>query len=241
MQNQIVRADHHGWGLNAAFSREKNQLRSGLSQSLFVSGFGAARPDFGWQIGGSPFDDLITPGRRTVNAIILVPKGMNKKSLEFTARYCWPKRQDRYERRWSVLRVLDAPPQALFGMPPADFGPWDEQSCVGNDNITMTLPQEPRLTIKRITYNPMTLKETPGTQISTSPTEKTNTVQISFNDPVDPNLTITVADKLINRVRDVRRRALFGDTTRNWRAPATKGNFSRSRDLESSRRRTRQN
>jgi hypothetical protein len=205
-----------GLGISANFAREKNQLRSGLSQSLFVSGFGAGRSKFGWQIGSSPFDNLITPGSRIVNAILLVPKSEAKpgENLHFTARYCWPKRENRYDFRGAALKAALAPTH-LMGFPALDFGPVDEESCAQKnelDEITMVLPEEPQLTIKRISYNPTTLKETPGTQASAAATDKPNTVQITFNEPVDPNLTITVADKLINRVRDVRGRALFGAT-----------------------------
>jgi hypothetical protein len=80
-----------GFGLSAAFNHSRNQLRSSLSQTMYISGFGTGSSQFGWTFGTAPFEDFISPGSRSVYAILLVPKGLQKTPIEANVRTCWVK------------------------------------------------------------------------------------------------------------------------------------------------------
>jgi len=183
-----------GFGMSAAFSHERNELRSGMSQSLFVSGFGAGTNDFGWLVGPSPVDNLINPGNRIVHALILVPKieGIGRSALDFSVSYCWLKRENRYQ--W------------LFTGHGKDCGENDDGPATLT--INMGLPATSHLIVDQVSYDPLELKETPGSSGVVN-TADSNTVLVHFKETVDPNLTITAGNQLIRRVRDLRGRALF--------------------------------
>lgn len=188
-----------GFGLAAAFNHEKNQLRSGLSQTLYVSGFGEGSNDFGWQIGAAPFDNFVTPGQRIVDALILVPKGPDGKTarseVTLNVTGCWPEREKRYH--WPLIAPADSGCK-----PPSDDS---------EPRIRIHLPDEQKIQVAAVSYRPLALKETPGSSGSSEQPD-TNTVLITFKDPIDPNLTITAGSKIINRVRDVRGRAIYNAT-----------------------------
>jgi hypothetical protein len=180
-----------GFGLSAAFNREHDQMHSGLSQSLYVSGFGAGSQSFGWLIGSAPFENVIAPGTRTVHALIMVPKGTNRVTAEVS--HCWPSRQMRYH--W--------------------FGSSSDDGCAKRapDVIALDLPSKPiPLTIRRVSYVPR-LAAADVKPEDPDAIKQTNTVQLTFGEPIDPNLTITANDHIINRVRDFRGRALYGAGT----------------------------
>ncbi|HEV3317365.1 MAG TPA: hypothetical protein VG488_10365, partial [Candidatus Angelobacter sp.] len=219
-----------GLGAAASFNHERNELHSGLSQSLFVAGFGAGSHQFGWLIGPAPYENFVNPGNRIVNALVLVPKTPNEsnqkeqqRSITLKVTACWIAREQRYQWPWTS----------------------HSQDCSNQDAdekevaITVALPRATTLTVQHIAYTPKELKETPGSDLNydqqakaaeppkpeagtgtqqakanqqPKDSQETNTVLIQFKGTIDPNLTITAGNKIINRVRDVRGRAMFGGT-----------------------------
>lgn len=182
-----------GFGLAASFNHERHELRSGLSQSLFVSGFGVGTNQFGWLIGPAPFENFLNPGNRIVHAVVLVPKTTHHDeapTVGLHVSYCWPKRELRHQWWWT-------------GHP---------QTCSGTQETTIyfTLPQRPQLRINKIAYVPAELKEIDGAPAAQN--AENNYLLLSFENPIDSNLVITANSKIINRVRDVRGRGIFGGT-----------------------------
>jgi hypothetical protein len=175
-----------GYGLSTSFNRTRNELQSGLSQSLYVSGFGAGSSKFGWRIGPAPFETYVNPGSRTVQALLLVPKaqGGSQQTLKMKVQYCWPGRETRF------------------------FSATSNDDCDNEEHtIEFTLPGEPQLTLRAISYRPSELQE--GATGPPKPGEEVNTLQLTFNEAIDPNLIITSNSTIIRRVRDVRGRALY--------------------------------
>ena len=62
-------------GLNAAYNRDHLQVSQALSQSSYITGYGVGGNSVGWVYGISLGDDSISPGVRSVYALIAVPKG----------------------------------------------------------------------------------------------------------------------------------------------------------------------
>lgn len=204
-----------GLGANASFSHDKQQMRSGMSQSLYVSGFGAGTANFGWLFGPAPFENYVAPGIRTVHVVFAVRRsslGENTlHSIKLEARHCWLKQEKRYFSRFSRQEA-------------------DE--CEGGADpikIDLRVPESDNetLNIQSVSYVPVPLKSSaspapqPGNQPAPPPT---GTIEIRFTKEIDPNLTITAGDHLLRRVRDVRGRGLYlGEAAKsNLQAPQTK-------------------
>lgn len=177
-----------GFGLSAAFTHSRNQLRSSLSQNLYISAFGAGTPEFGWIFGSAPFEDFISAGTRSVYAILLVPK--NIRTLALKIQSCWIK-----DGRSSSSDCASekSEPTITFSLPRQ------------ND------PASPSQKLAALSYQPYADRTpVPGVTPANPPSVPTsNTVQLVFTEPIDPNMTITVGDKILRRVRDVRGRALY--------------------------------
>jgi hypothetical protein len=206
-----------GFGLSAAFNHSRNQLRSSLSQTMYVAGFGAGSSEFGWTFGTAPFEDYISPGSRSVFAVLLVPKSH---PLHVSARLttCWVS-----EGRGRSTDCARQPsdPIIRFGLPDSDNG------------LGAPDPGNSRQRLLLISYRPLkqsssssgttaaataaattTATTTATTAPTTAPSQPTsNTVQLVFSNPIDPNMTITADDTILRRVRDVRGRALYGSST----------------------------
>ena len=60
-------------GAAAAYNREHLAVTQGLGQSAYVTGFGAGTSQFGWMFGRNLGDDSVSPGVRTVYAILALP------------------------------------------------------------------------------------------------------------------------------------------------------------------------
>lgn len=77
-ENRIGLAAVLSWftvGLNAAYNRDHLQVSQSLGQAAYVTGFGTGKDSFGWTFGRNLGDDMVTPGQRTVFALIAWPKG----------------------------------------------------------------------------------------------------------------------------------------------------------------------
>src|SRR4029077_11658740 len=98
-----------------------------------------------------------------VHAIILIPRSKVIKKLKLTANYFWPSREPRYNFRGFLWHALKLPLYG-FGLPFTNFPPAGLKDEVSSaESFDIILPQQPRMTVKRISYSPMLLKETPGT------------------------------------------------------------------------------
>jgi len=107
-----------GFGLSAAYNHSRNQLRSSLSQTMYVSAFGAGSSQFGWTFGTAPFEDFVSPGSRPVYAIVLVPKGLEQSSVQARVTTCWVKEG---RGRISDCTADENDPTFSFSLPdPAD-------------------------------------------------------------------------------------------------------------------------
>lgn len=181
-----------GFGLSAAFTHSRNQLRSSLSQNLYISAFGAGTHQFGWIFGSAPFEDFISAGTRSVYAILLVPK--NTRTLALKVSTCWIK--------------------------DGRSGSSDCPAAKSEPTVTFSLPRQsdpasPSQGLAALSYQPYADRNpVPGTTPGNpAPVPTSNTVQLVFTDPIDPNMTITVGDKILRRVRDVRGRALYSTSS----------------------------
>jgi hypothetical protein len=185
-----------GFGLSAAFNHSRNQLRSSLTQMMYVSAFGAGTPQFGWTFGTAPFEDFISPGNRSVYAILLVPKNLDQSQIDVKVTTCWVKEG---RGRSSDCTQASDEPSFNFSLP--------ESVDAGN----------PKQNLLVISYQPYNEKNVPSGATSSgqnlAPQPTSNTVQLIFSSPIDPNMTITVGDKILRRVRDVRGRALYGTSS----------------------------
>ncbi len=178
-----------GFGLGAEYKRQRDQVRSAMTQSVYISGFGAGTSKFGWYFGPSPFEKLISPGNRTAYAVIALDKNSNIEELTFTPHVKWVHRTKADDRSGELLAPL-----------------------------TVTIP-DPQLTITRLAYqtkySPGELKQGNNGNLQQGgngngeqpKAEEFGTIQITFAETIDPNLVITINGAVLKRLRDVRGRA----------------------------------
>jgi hypothetical protein len=213
-----------GWGLQASFQHDHSSLRSGLSQSIYASGFGAGQRTFGWDFAPAPYENRLAPGLRTTYAVLRVPKGC-KETVQTSLSVEWPKRDRRYAG-WNPLHWFRS----------------SERNQAG-DGLQIAFPRHHALQVAHVSYVPADIGEkgseenspakSPGTPdkaasptpasggtsnpASPSPTPaqaaKPAVIQVRFRNSVDPNLIVTANDQILRRVRDVRGRGLYTDST----------------------------
>jgi hypothetical protein len=168
-----------GFGIGAEYKRQRDQVRSALTQNVYMSGFGAGTSRFGWYIGSAPFDKLISPGTRTAYAVIaLDSEGVEE--VTFTPSVKWSHRS----------KGSDCDPEILPDIP------------VELDNTKLAITRFAYQT--QYSVKDQRPKENESEQ---GKSEEFATVQITFNETIDPNLVITVNGGLLPRLRDQRGRA----------------------------------
>ncbi len=242
-----------GFGLQASFQHDHSSLRSGLSQSIYASGFGAGQCRFGWDFAPAPNENRLAPGLRTTYAILRVPKVPGRSGpLHATLRVDWTKRDRRYP-----------------GWNPLNWHRSDESKEKSDPKISVVLPQDHVLQVTHVSYVPADSGEkgtgaiataakaaNPAAQSGTTaapatgtaaspkadstitaaasptPTPRPAVIQVRFNYPVDPNLIVTANDQILRRVRDVRGRGLYSDSTTPLHLA---GNAAETSDLSGSR------
>lgn len=79
-----------GFGLTAEYKRQRETARSSITQGVYVAGFGAGTPQFGWYFGPSPEEHTLVPGVRTAYAVLVVPKGTA--NVVFRPSFSWEPR-----------------------------------------------------------------------------------------------------------------------------------------------------
>jgi len=173
-----------GFGIGAEYKRQRDQVRSALTQNVYMSGFGAGTSKFGWYIGSAPFEKLISPGTRPAFAVIAVEKdGMEKEGLEsvkFTPSVKWVHRS----------KGSGSPPEILASV--------DVESDYSKLAITR-LAYQTQYAVNSMRSNANESEQDKGEEFAT--------VQLTFNETIDPNLVITVNGALLPRLRDQRGRA----------------------------------
>ncbi|MBB5346283.1 hypothetical protein [Tunturibacter empetritectus] len=60
---------------SAAYNHEHLQLTNAMSQTSYVTGFGANSNTFGWLLGKTPGDDTIATGQKEFYALVAIPSG----------------------------------------------------------------------------------------------------------------------------------------------------------------------
>lgn len=195
-----------GWGVSAAFQRDHSTLRSGMSQSFYITGFGSGQRVFGWDFSPNPYEAKVAPGIRSTYAILLAPKGADV-NCDITANVS----------AWFVPKGRRYP-----GWNPAN---WRRTSLTLNgDNRTLSvpLPSAPQLSgpaVEEIAYVPayskrrLTDSEPPPQRSEGKPIQPGDpadtVILIRLRQNVDSNLVISANGKVIDRVRDVRGRGLY--------------------------------
>lgn len=165
-----------GWGLNAAYNREHLQMSQALGQSAYITGYGAGTSTFGWAFGRNLTDKSVSPGKRTVFAVIAVPEGCSLLDLISTrAGWFGEKSQDWYSNDPKIKK--------RFQNANEDFG-----------NIKVEdLEEKP--TVLSVAYAPVEFDPT-------SAVAPTASIKIDFATSIDPEMEITVNSQIIPRARD---------------------------------------
>jgi hypothetical protein len=189
-----------GFGASVEYRRQRDYARSSITQSVYTSGFGAGTNSFGWYFGPAPDEHLLSPGSKTVYAVISVPKqtGKPRNAMKLTADVRWVEKQAKYQGTGQQPNLT---PLA----------------------IKLNLPA-PSLQIEQISYQTKYASLSSQELANESATDekaKTDTaaVQIDFLDTIDPNLVVTVNGVIIPRLRDARGRATVAKSA--TRDPAT--------------------
>ena len=235
-----------GWGLQASFQHDHSSLRSGLSQSIYASGFGAGQCKFGWDFAPAPYENRLAAGMRTTYAILRVPKSSSE-VMQASLHVDWPKRDRRYPGwnplHWFRLDAGENAPQNLsIELPhhhalqlthvsyvPADTG---EKGTGGNSAARPTTDSGKLAAVSTAASGGNSALDLPPA--TPTPTPRPAVIQVTFRHPVDPNLIITANDQILRRVRDVRGRGLYSDSTTS-NALHLAGNGAEIDNLASSR------
>lgn len=181
-------------GLSAAYTREHLKLSQSLGQSAYITGFGIGASDFGWVFGKNLGDDAVTPGSRTVFAIIAIPKSCQQFKIEpihsgwfHESSKSWYKHPDDFKtdgiNKFAATACVEL-----------------KQSTPNATDTTCTLPTQG---VSKLAYSP----------VEFSPTASTNspaTIQIELNEPIDPQLTVSINGRILQRARDSFGRAISG-------------------------------
>lgn len=170
---------------NASYNHERLKMSQSLGQSAYITGFGAGTPTFGWAFGRNLGDDSVSPGNRTVYAIIAVPKGSEQISI-YPTRAGWSKEGSDDWYRASRSKYFVPTPVAGITSP----------MCIEvAKGLTTPACQLKGQGVSQVTYTP----------VEYDPTTVTNsaaTMQITLTSDIDPQLTVTVDGKIIPRARD---------------------------------------
>jgi hypothetical protein len=75
---------------SAAYNREHLQLTNAMSQTSYITGFGANSATFGWLLGKTPGDDTIATGQKEFYALVAIPSGCTSNTFTVKAnRIVW--------------------------------------------------------------------------------------------------------------------------------------------------------
>jgi hypothetical protein len=169
-----------GFGLNAAYNREHLQISQQLGQSAYITGFGIGTSSFGWFFGRNLGDKEVSPGKRTVFAVIAVPHGCSNLSIK-SQRAGWVK--DNFEAWYASIAKKDKYVDSSSSLTLSDLG-------------SMADP-----VVTEVDYSPREFD-------STSSAATIASVRITLRDAMDPQMTLSVDGNVLPRARDTFARAI---------------------------------
>jgi hypothetical protein len=244
-----------GLGLAASYQHDHSTLRSGLSQSNYISGFGSGQGTFGWDFAPAPYDKSVASGVRSTYAILLAPKGVDSAcTIQLQAAAKWLPRAKHYPgwnplSWWAGVKTTSQGsvkvelPKARSAADSADsLGPEVTEIAYVPFYATKQVNTEERSQGKPAAASTPTPTPTPNAAVpanqdgspgsSLPPNTDDTVIQITLKDVADPNLVITANDKVLKRVRDVRGRGLYTTTEKPAKLA---GNDVERKTLENSR------
>ena len=187
-ENRVGLAAVLSWfsvGLNASYNRDHLQMSQALGQSAYITGYGIGTNRFGWIFGANLGDDTVTPGNRTVFALIAIPSVCNDFSVRVT-NAAWFKGDTNawYHDDQSSLSAPVIYPAYVVdtGLP-----------------VLLVAPRDQAVT--SISYTPADYDPTGAAKTAMS-------VELTMARPIDPQQTISVNGKIIKRSRDAFGRAV---------------------------------
>jgi hypothetical protein len=189
-----------GFGANGAYKRQEDKLQGSLVESVYTMGFIDANRSFGWSYGPAPFERLVHAGVKSTFAIVSVPRSELKdwtNKISFAATSSWRKRDEPTRAKFQGASCMVETP-----LPGTDA--FDALPAVVTEDPT-------RLHVMRLEYTPVYGAD-PGTTapndpLSACPRQGCAAVLITLDQPIDPNLVVSVRGRPLRRVRDWRGRA----------------------------------
>ena len=157
---------------NAAYNHERLKMSQSLGQSAYITGFGAGTQNFGWAFGRNLGDDSVSPGNRTVYAIIAVPKTYEQISIYPTKAGWYKEGSDDWYRT----------SRSKFFLPTSSAGAAAPMCIELAKGLTTPACQLTGQAVNQVTYTP----------VEYDPTISTNsaaTMQIKLTNDIDPQMT----------------------------------------------------
>jgi hypothetical protein len=185
-ENRIGLAAVLSWftvGINAAYNRDHLRMTQTLGQSGYITGYGVGQPNFGWVFGRNLGDDTLTPGERTVFALVALPPTCKK--LTVTANKAgWFQTQSNgwYNDEARRLNISGDDYCASTGEI------FDSSRCKGQ-------PTTAENHIKEINYAPADFDPT-------APGKSLVSLEIETTQPIDSQQIININGRIIKRSRD---------------------------------------
>jgi len=192
-ENRVGLAALLSWftvGLNASYNRDHLKMSQALGQSAYITGYGVGKSQFGWIFGRNLGDDTITPGNRTLFALIAVPKAQDAKTAVSATtfsvratRAAWFHDNSEKWYKHEVTLSADASPTATFDV-------------ASGDEATAAAPAtEPQNSIISIAYVPSDYDPSGATKTMVS-------VAVQTSETIDPQQTISINGRFLKRSRD---------------------------------------
>ena len=201
-------------GVSASLMRERLQMSQALGQSAYISGFGIGTDTFGWAFGKNLGEDTISPGNRTVFAIIAVPSACNRIHIE-AEKAGWfhddgPIRDFfHFNTPDFWLRNIGSGAYDNHPKPNSDF---KYDACVeysrssGSEGVDTSKPFQCAVRqtyIENLTYASVDFD-------SGAPAATPASLQLKLSQPIDPQMTVSVNGHILLRARDSFGRAIAG-------------------------------
>ena len=184
-ENRVGLAAVLSWfsvGVNAAYNRDHLQMSQALGQSAYITGYGVGSQTFGWMFGRNLGDDTITPGDRTLFALVAVPPSCTAFSVQ-AQKAEWFKNGSDSRDYWHDTG------SGLSNVSKAEYLAETGQEVVTND------PKLASNAITSVTYAPAEYDPTGATKSLVS-------VAIETSQSIDPQQIISINGKILKRSRD---------------------------------------
>lgn len=188
-ENRIGLAAVLSWftvGINAAYNRDHLRMTQSLGQSGYITGYGVGTRKFGWILGRNLGDDTLTPGERTVFALVASPSTCKKLSVMATKAGWFEAQRD----QWYRYRMDDN--NQLIDR--NDFCPMTGQQYDASCPVSPATPKNTN-TIRSISYAPADFDPA-------APTKSLVSLEIGTSEPIDSQQVVSINGKIIKRSRD---------------------------------------